>query len=236
MAADKLTAALTSVDWNANVAAFIDQAHLVERIAASGFRLALWANQFESADNGQNGNPALCFIREMQIAGHLVATTSALACYKTTAASLRTIVETALYYTYFRVHPVELGTLVRNSKWFISKDDVIEYHRLHTDGFAENQQRLQFVAQLNPWYSRMSAIIHGQLPGQWVTQVSIADTKPDLPTLEKIADEFEQCVRIVDALFLCTAGKELWDYFSHAAREILIKGMPGDLKAALKLG
>lgn len=235
MSAAKLTAALTSVDWNANIATFIGHADLVERIAASGFRLALWARQFENTDKGEHGNPALCFIREMQIAGHLVATTCALACYKSTASSLRTIVETALYYTYFRVHPVELGTLVRNPKWFISKDDVIEYHKLHTEGFAENQQKVQVVGQLNPWYSRMSAIIHGQLPGQWVTQVSIADTKPDLPTLEKIADEFEQCVRIVDALFFCTAGNELWDYFSHVARHALIKGMPGDVKAALKL-
>ena len=67
MAYDKLKQALFSVDWNANVKAFLDDdISLAQKMAECNLRLAIWSKQFEEIDAG---NLALPFIREMQLAG-----------------------------------------------------------------------------------------------------------------------------------------------------------------------
>ncbi|MCK4826505.1 hypothetical protein KA005_62765, partial [bacterium] len=132
----KLQKALNAVDWNANVNEFLTNRSLTEAIAQYNLRLAIWSKQLENADKG---NPALSFIREMQVAGHYVAILVSLALYKPAAAATRNVLETALYYTYFRTHLSELTTLVRNEDYFIHKSDIIEYHKLHTPNFKEFQ-------------------------------------------------------------------------------------------------
>lgn len=232
MAADKLVAALKAVDWNDHVKQFCSQPAATAAMAANNLRLAVWATQFEAIDSP---NPALCFVREMQMAGHLVAVNTALACYKAAAGSLRTIVETALYYTYFRNHEKELATLVRSDRWYISKDEILDYHKLHTPDFQDSQQKLGVVAKLNPWYSKISSIIHGEMPGVWITHKAVAEMKPHAATQAEVLAEFDNCVQIVDGLFFASAGKEMWDYFQTPAKQSLLKGMPGDVKKALKL-
>lgn len=75
MPADKLAKALESVDWKENVGAFLADTAAAEQLAQSSFRLAVWAKQLEIADQA---NPALSFIREMQVSVHHVAATVAL--------------------------------------------------------------------------------------------------------------------------------------------------------------
>src|SRR5260221_11290517 len=104
----QLVAALKAVDWNINVDRFLNNANAVDTISKGNLRLAVGSKQLENSDKH---NPALCFIRELQVAGHNVAALAALALYKPAAASMRTILEAALYYSYFRTHISELATL-----------------------------------------------------------------------------------------------------------------------------
>lgn len=228
----KLVAALTSVDWNANVRSFCGDAHAADGIAAANFRIASWARQFE---NIENGNPAICFIREMQVAAQMVATNTALCAYKSAAAAMRTIAETALYFTYFRSHPAELATLARSSDWYVSKDEILEFHKTHTVGFADLQHKLGFLSRFKPWYSKVSAIVHGQLPGIWHSQTSIATIKVDKTIEGELLAAYQECVEIVDYLFFCTAGRELWNTFSPEAKRVLLHGVPGATKTLLGL-
>lgn len=228
-AGEKLSKALTSIDWSANVASFCKDTVLMDRMAAINLRLAIWSKQFENTDGT---NPAICFIREMQVSGHLVATSTALASYKSSAAAMRTIVESALYYTYFRTHLTELATLLRDEKWYLSKQDILDYHMVHTYGFSDLQKKLSLASILNPWYSKISSIIHGQIPGAWLVQKSISDIKPNSELTENVLLEFEECVRIVDRLFFSTVVKEFWDYFSPSAKKALTHGMTGESKTA----
>jgi hypothetical protein len=231
--ANHLAAALGAVNWAGNVAQYCAEVEIIERMEVAGVRLAVWSKQFENIEGTRV--PAICFIREMQTAGHLVATASALGCYKLAASGMRTVVETALYYSYFRIHEVELATLLRDDKWYISKQEILDYHVLHTPGFAELQKKFPLSAILNPWYNKISAIIHGQVPGTWHTQKAIIDIKSD-PTLSKeVAEQFEECVRIVDRLFLLTVGRELWGVFSSSAKKRLLRGVPGEIKTLLVL-
>ena len=226
----KLVDSLSHVDWSGNVSSFCADDSIVDSMAESNFRLAIWSKQFEQIEKD---NPALCFIREMQVAGHLVATSTALAVYKAAAASTRTVLESALYYTYFRTHPSELATLVRDDKWYMSKSEIIQYHVTHTPDFNEVQKKLPVVSLVNPWYSKISAIVHGQIPGVWVTQKSIKDTKPDAALQQIVVSNFTEGVDIVHRLFLCTVGRELWDYFSPPAKKTLLHGLSGDIKTTL---
>lgn len=202
------------------------------RLEAASLRLAVWSKQFEMIDSG---NPAICFVREMQTAGHLAVSATALACYKLAASGMRTMVETALYFTYFRTHPVELATLLRDDKYHVTKQEILEYHSAHTAGFDTIQKKYPLGSVLNPWYSRMSAVIHGQIPGAWHTQSGIGDIKKNNDLLLTVTEEFEQCVELIDRIFFSTAGRELWQSFSTTAKKHLLHGMPGEMKVAFSL-
>ena len=230
--AQSLINQLKSVDWADNVAKSVAVPDLVEAVSGGSLRLAVWARQLESIEKG---NPALCFIREMQVAGYLVATSSALGVYKAAAASMRSVVETALYYSYFRNHSAELATLLRDDKWYISKDEILEHHATHTAGFVESQKILPIQQLLKPWYSKMSAVIHGQVPGAWLKHTTIKSTSFDPLLAQLVAENFSQAVEIVNRLFLATLAPELWDYFSGPAKKAITHGLHGDVKKALSL-
>ena len=175
MSLEKLSAALNAVDWNKNVTNVLADTVSATTIAERNLRIAVWARQFEIADKG---NPALCFVREMQIAGQHVAALIALALYKPAASSMRAMFETALYYSYFRTHPSELATLVRDVGFYVEKRTLLEYHKIHTPRFPELQHKLGLVSRLDHWYSQVSAVIHGQIPGAWVEHKTVAEIAP----------------------------------------------------------
>lgn len=230
--ADKLETALTSVDWNGNVLAFVKDKRPAEELASANMKLAVWSRQFEIADRN---NPSLCFIREMQVAGQHVTALIALALYKAAAGSMRAVFETALYYIYFRTHLSELATLARDSRFFLEKKELLEYHKQHTPNFVEVQRALGLNSRLEAWYSKVSSIIHGQIPGTWVEHKSLGEIKPIKATQDISISTFVEGVEIVHRLFLCTVGGELWDRFSSDSKKQLLHGMSGDEKAVLRL-
>src|SRR6266446_4363107 len=230
--AEMLGEALESVDWNANVKTFIEKQPLLNAVAKGNMQLAIWAKQFENADNG---NPALCFIREMQVAGHHVATLAALCLYKAAGACMRTMWDTALYYSYFRTHAVELATQANNPKFYVEKREIIQFHKDHTPDFDLLEQRLGLLTRLEKWYSFTSAIIHGQIPGTWVEHMAISEIGYAAKTAASVVANFDEGVDIIHRLFLCTVGRTLWDDFGSAAKNQLLSGLSGDLKTVLGL-
>lgn len=232
MKTDHLNKALSAIDWNTLVAEFLLDNDKTKDLYTCNMRLAVWSRQLE---NVEKGNPSLSFIREMQVAGHLVTALISLALYKPAAAAARTAVETALYYTYFRSHIKELSTLVRSPNYFIDRSFIIDYHKTHTENFTENQGYFGLISDLKQWYSEISSIIHGQIPGIWITHQSLSEIKHDTKNMEAIIAYFREGTNIIHHLFLCTVGLELWDSFSTAAKKTLLAGIHGDTKAALGL-
>ena len=131
-----LPSVLKDVNWVANIDAAFKDTNVLAKLENALYRIAVWSMQLERADAG---NPALCFIREMQVAAQQGAALVGLCVYKASAAAARTLLETCLYYTYFRTHPEELATLVRVDKYYVGKGDVLDYHRTHTRNFMEYQ-------------------------------------------------------------------------------------------------
>ena len=230
--ADHLAAAISAVDWNEHVRNFLTSTSVVERIAAANLRLALWAKELVSADRG---NPAISFVHEMQQAGFYVALAAGLALYKPAAAAIRTVGETALYYTYFRTHLVELTTLSREAKFFVAKSDILQFHKIHTVSYQKSAALLGQPGNFEAWYSKMSAIVHGQLPGTWGQLAALDQITPDDVLLEKLTDAFEAGVKNVHEIFLLTVGNELWPRFTTPVKKLLLVGMPGGTRIALGL-
>jgi hypothetical protein len=233
MAYDNLKKALLSVNWNANVKAFLeDEISLPEKMSQGNLRLAIWAKQFEEIDSS---NQALPFIREMQLAGYDAVTLTSLALYKPAAAAMRTMLESSLYYTYFRNHPAELATLVRDTGFYVEKSELLDYHKIHTPNFSERQKVFGLIIKLNQWYKRISSLAHGQMPGDWRTYTSLAEIQPIKETLPIVVETFTEGVEIIHHLFLCTVGGELWHDFSSDAKRKLTKGISSDKKMILGL-
>jgi hypothetical protein len=230
--AAKLAQAVKAVDWSKNVEAFLAEEADLARLAEANLRLAIWARQFEAMDAG---NPALCFLREMQIAGQHVALLTAMGLYKPAAAAMRTVLETALYYTYFRSHHSELTTIANSSAYYIDKREIVEYHKVHTPNFSGKQQKLGLISRLEPWYSAISAVIHGQKPGSWLTYTSIKEVSYSKGGAAAAIDCFVEGEEIVRRLFLCAVSEEIWHGFSSVAKNKLLADLTSDQKQILGL-
>jgi hypothetical protein len=148
---------------------------------------------------------------------------------------MRNILEAALYYSFFRSHPVELETLTRDIKFFVDKGDILDFHRLHTPRFVELQTKVDLVARLDAWYRKVSAILHGQIPGTWQEHMALKDVRHIPITLNAVVETFQEGEEIVHRLFLCTAGRTLWDGFSSGAKRELLRGHSGDMKTLFGL-
>lgn len=227
-----LISAVSAVRWQTNISSFSKQHDLKETVAKVNHRLAVWAKQFETADSG---NPALAFVREMQIQGHYTSTLIALALYKPAASAMRAMFESALYYTYFRTHPIELNTLVRDLDYFLDKTTILEFHKKHSVEFLSKQKHFGLLSCIGSWYGTQSAIIHGQLPGKWTTHRRLQDISFQEVVCEEAVAAFEEGARITHWLFLCTIDVIIWNKIGKTAKEYLLKGLSADSKRSLKL-
>jgi hypothetical protein len=232
MAATDLASVLRAIAWTTNVEAFCKEPRATARVEACLRRIPIWARQLQTADAG---NPALAFVREAQAQGHYVAALLGVALYKPAAASMRAQVENALYYSFFRSHPKELGTLTRETGYYLLKSDIIEFHKQHTDGFRELEQALSLVQDLDKWYRETSRIVHGQVPGQWVNHTELGGLTHNASNLEQALVMFETADRIIHRLWLVTVARDLWDDFTKEARKELLHGLKGAEKKALGL-
>jgi hypothetical protein len=223
---------LTAIDWVANIRASLGIDTTVNDIDSAATRIAVWSKQLEQADEG---NPALCFVREMQHSIQHSGALIGLCLYKPSAASSRTLVESCIYYTYFRTHPEELATLVLDSKYYIGKAEIIDYHKQHTAEFKAREQTLGLLGRLELWYSRTSAVVHGQIPGTWNTHRELAETSYSKDVQEKALMTLLDGVSIVNDLLLCTVARRLWTSFAPEAKTFLTKGMSAAKRQALNL-
>ena len=230
MTQNLLKHAIQKIDWKSNIDSFFTHDSIVTNIEQANMRIAVWSKQIENIDKG---NPALSFIREMQSAGHQIALLITLSLYKPAASLMRTAFETALYYTYFRTHPTELASLVRNPKYYITKSDLLEYHKTHTPDFTTSSQAFNLTKTINSWYHDISSIIHGQIPGRWTQRHSLSDLSIDEALLKEAADNFLLCEKIIHQLFLCTIGKSNWNDLSIDSKRRLSSGLPSKTKVAL---
>ena len=148
---------------------------------------------------------------------------------------MRSVLETAMYYSYFRTHHAELETLARNDGYYVDKSDILEFHKEHTRNFMKMQEALGLLSRLNSWYGKVSSLVHGQVPGAWIEHTSVKDIKPIKITQDLAIQTFTEGVEVVHRFLLCTTGKQLWDTFSPSSKKFLLSGLHGNVKKTLQL-
>lgn len=228
----KLISSVSSVDWAKNISSFASIDGLIERVGRTNYRIAIWAKQLETADSQ---NSALTFFREAQIQGYYAATLISLALYKPAASAMRGMFESALYYSYFRSHPAELNTLIRDPKFFVDKAAILNFHKKHSVNFLAKQEPLGLLSAIENWYGVLSALVHGQIPGKWVTHKQLSDITFNESVCNDVIATFEEGEQLIHWFLLCTIDTTRWYMFSKLAKDQLLKGLPKDTKLALGL-
>jgi hypothetical protein len=221
---------LALIDWQANISAAYADNNELKLVEAAMHRIAVWSQQIVIADEN---NPALCFIREMQISAHQGAALIGLGIYKASAISARTMLENGLYYSYFRSHPDELATLTRSKKYYISKSEIIEYHKLHSPKFLKHQEPFGLIGNLEVWYSDISAVVHGQIPGAWNSHSNLDEIAYHQDTHKLAVSALLGGEEILHNFLLCTVGVLHWSTFSPSAKSLFIRGIAGSAKTIL---
>lgn len=224
-----LRGALEAVDWNSNVQNFLEENAAIQTIERGCHLVSVWCHELSFQDSD---NPALPFLQEMKASLFHAPSCFSLGLYKPAASSMRAAVENALYFSYFWNHPAELKTLITVDTFYVSKKNIIEYHNIHTQEFKIKQRLIGFISELEAWYSEISAIVHGQIPGVWTTK-SLRETSfsPDLTRI--VLKYFSRSVMLINYLFLLVTDEDVWEGFSSPARQLFLKGMSGKKKQAL---
>ena len=118
----KFVDTLKNIDWNSSRDDFFTKednqlTSLEEYLQV----LAHWAKSLETI---YQNNPALPFLREAQVSAQDFISVYSLSLYKNSAASMRTVFESILYFSYFKDHAVELQSVTRD-KFHLSRSQII---------------------------------------------------------------------------------------------------------------
>jgi hypothetical protein len=216
--ANDLRTILSNIDWNSNAREFTRQRRRPEAFEKGSKLIAAWNYELSFYDRANRANS---FLQEMKASLFCVPACTALGLIKPAAASLRAGIESALYYTFFRNHPAELETLHRSEKFYLSKNEIIEYHAVHSADFSFRQDALALLSDLNQWYSYLSAIIHGQIPGVW-TSHSLPDISFEGEGSAAVLKQYKMGISIVNRLFLSTLERDVWEGLSSFGRQLFL--------------
>lgn len=227
-----LSQTLENLDWNANVISLLQDIELVNHLDEECRTLALWVTGFIKYNKDSNAN-AFAF-QMLSASQHAIALIS-LGLYTPAAGSLRGMFESALYFLYFRNHPLELQTLIRDTDYYIQKSEILEFFSKHTPEFISKQQNLGLISKINQWYKDVSSVIHAQIPGSWGGPKDLNTATQNLTIAKNIAKSHTQAVTIINQLFLITVGTEIWGSISVDSRKVFLKGIQPSNKRTLKL-
>lgn len=229
---DQLSGSLLAVNWQDNVEAFCREDSHIKDLHSAISKIAMLARQIQIVEVG---NPALPFVHEMQLSGHDVVRCISLSLYKPAISAMRSMLECAIYYCYFRSHPAELKTLVRDDKYYLSKSEIMDYFQVHVDGWKKKQSAIALVSRLDSWYSKVSAIIHGQIPGSWSKSLAISDSSHYDTLLKETVKFAVDCADISRDVMICSFMGEAWRFVETDAKRELLRGTSADYREKLKL-
>jgi hypothetical protein len=213
---------LQGVDWNSRKDEFFSmECNGLEAIESHLQILARWARSLETI---YQDNPALPFIREAQVSAQDFISVYSLSLYKNSAASMRTIFESVLYFSYFKDHPIELKSVMRDG-FHLSRTQIINYHIKHTENFASIYQKTDLENTLDNMYSDVSNIVHSSQPGVWHQIARLGEKKYDNVIATETTQLFMRTMEIINLLLLCTVTYEEWLAVEIKSRRIFLKGL-----------
>jgi hypothetical protein len=229
---NKLCDEISKVDWTqSNIEAFKSE-DVFNELELGLTRIAQWAKQLETI---YIDNKALSFIKEAQVSAQDLCCLVSLGFYKCSASSIRTILESVLYFSYFKDHPVELDSLLEVDGYYITKEDVISYNLQHTKHFKSRFDKLALRSDLNKIYSEISAIVHGQIPGKLHCSITIADKKYDYEYANYITNKFTETINFINIYLIFILSEQQWNDLDIQLKERFMKPISRPLRKQLNL-
>lgn len=222
---------LAQINWGAIVDDSLNEDSGFSDIQTSCKIITTWLN--ELCDLYEN-NYALSFLKEAHVSINDYCTSMSIALYKLSAASMRTILESILYYSYFKDHPKELHTLINDSSYYLTRSDILEYHYKHTHNFKNACKELNLISSMDNFYSEVSAIIHGQIPGVWQPNVNLDNRSHCSQTFSCSIEHFKTLVRIINHFLILHLTEEEWQSINIRSRELFLKGLKPKTKKEIK--
>lgn len=221
---------LAQINWNDNTAEAAKEEDLFCEAQKQLKLLALWCKQLE---NIYRNNPALPFIREAQVSTQDLCCLISLGIYKCSASSLRTLLESMLYFSYFKDHPVELKSLVTVKPYYLSKKDILDYHLVHTEHFNRKYKAISLNDKLEAVYSEISAIVHGQMPGAWHSSGSLTDKKFNKQLATLVVEQLTKTMQVINPFLLILINDDEWRNIDHNVQKVFLSGMSQPTKQAI---
>ena len=224
--------AISNPKWNENVQAFLKQKTLINGLDTECQLMARWVVDLYKFDPKCNANG---FIFQLLSSSQHVIALASLGLFTPAAGSLRGMLESALYFVYFRTHPTELNTLFRDKDYYIQKSDILQYLNDHIPDYKIKQAALSLNTELNSWYKEVSSVIHAQIPGNWGGPKDLSSTEFNEIYVKNVTDMHSKAVSLINRLLLCTVAPDIWGQSSPENRKLFLKSLPTTTKQVLKL-
>jgi len=228
----KLAEALKKPDWQKNVDELLEQDNLIEAYSSECELLACWVLEFLKHDEKSPANP---FAFQMLSASQHVIALASLGLYTPAAGSMRGLFESALYFLYFRKHPIELATLIRDPDFYVQKSEILIFFSKHIPEYQAKQQHFGLNSAIANWYKSVSSVVHAQIPGSWGGPKDLHSISQVIDSAKNIAAIHTQAVKIINQLFLLVMGADLWGSISPKSRKLFLKGYSVEVKKAIGL-
>jgi len=227
----ELQTKLAQIDWGAIASDSLSEDAGFSEIQVNCKLMTAWLNELCDM---YEGNYALSFLKEAHVSMNDYCTSMSVALYKLSAASMRTILESILYYSYFKDHTKEFHTLINDSSYYLSRTEVLEYHYKHTRNFKEGSKELNLIASMDSFYSEVSAIIHGQIPGVWQPNLTLNSRSHCQKTFNCSVKQFKTLVKIINQFLIIHLTEEEWKSINFRSREVFLKGLKPKTKLVIK--
>lgn len=229
---NKLCGEISKVNWSENNNEAFKHEDIFNDLEGGILRIAQWSKQLETL---YEGNKALSFIKEVQVSAQDLCCLVSLGFYKCSASSIRTVLESVLYFSYFKDHPVELESLLTVDGYYVTKEDVIAYNLRHTKRFKLRYERVSLKKDLDKIYSEISAIVHGQIPGKLHSSTCISERKYDYDCSRYITDKFIETTKFINYFLMFILKEEQWNDLDLPLKEHFMKPLTPTLKKELYL-
>ena len=143
---------------------------------------------------------------------------------KTTKLLVRSVAENTLRHIYFYDHPIEYSRLNRDTKWYLTIEQLIEYAKNHP-AFLKTEPTHNALGEITSIYSDLSAGVHGRRSRDLELRTALRALTYSDSNAHKDAEAFKRCTQATNFL-LAVFNKQQMVKFSLEDRRAILHTMP----------
>lgn len=197
----------------------VDQVRHAKKIHSMTYVLILWKFRLDLSRPHRS-----VFIEEIASDALQILPQVMMGYSKTVKLLIRGIAENALRHLYFCDHPVEFIRMNRESKWYVTVEQLLDYARNHHD-FQNNEAKFNAIAQISSIYNDLSAGVHGRTVRDLEMRTALRSISYERSLAQIEVDLLRRCVQAVNFI-ISIYHKEQLANFSVEERRLILQSMP----------